>query len=218
MLLLVLAGAAAAIGLLLTTIAKISPWLQPLQPLVLAACFGLRRAVDRSRADLRGVPGAATAPLVAARLAAAYSAGFLASAFWNAVAGLPGALAWRMVATLAAATRGRGEIGRTPTLAGNIMLTPPALLAGLLLLGATLFLPSSRPAAVFKVVRRRDWRAASIVAAPEAIACAGLGLAPGGRNPPLAAAELTRILTLHRVAVLLAVAVLAAAAMLGLAD
>jgi adenosylcobinamide-phosphate synthase len=167
-------------------------------------------------------------------LAENFSDGIVAPAFWLAVGGLPGALAYKTVNTADSMIGHKNlrhrDFGWAAARFDDLVNLPASRLSALLIIGAALAVPGASPGNTWRAVLRDAGKHRSPNAGwPEAAMAGALGLSlagarhyggvrvddaemgAGGRRE-LAAADIRRALQLYRVADLLLVALLGIAA------
>ena len=183
---------------------------------VLAAATMLidqRRPFEEARRRMihLGGGGAGEASAAVPSLATGLAGGVIGASFWFALLGLPGLAAYRAVTSAASALDERrreiGVFGLAPSRLDEALSYLPAVLAGLVLAGAALFVPGARPgralgAMVREAPRHRNLARGFAVAAISG----GLGASPGS-------AEVRRALYLYAVACLLNLGLIALLAM-----
>ena len=205
LLVLVIAGSAAAAGAVLTAVLSLDAPLRLGEALVLASCLHLRKPMDAAALGARRLDGGDAAGAAAAfgagtraldehavarfaieRLSAEVARGVAAPLFWYLVLGLAGALAYvAIVATSASLARQRSSpsFSRVPDRVDAACSAPGTLIAALLIVLGGIFVPAGRPvAAVVTLARELGARQLQSWRWPIAAAAGALGLALGGRS------------------------------------
>ncbi len=209
----ILALVSAGAGWAVTALGSLAPfgWLA-----VLAAVTMLieqRRPFEEARRRMIHLDGGGVGEPSAAvaSLAISVAGGVIGVSFWFALLGLPGLAAYRAVAVIAALLDERrteiGVFGLTPSRLNEALSYLPAVLAGLVVAGAALFVPGARPERGFADMIREAPKHHNLAQGFVVAAMRGsLGASRG-------ALELRRALYLYTVACLLNVALVALLAM-----
>ena len=181
------------------------------------ALIDQRRPFDEARRRLihldgggKGDPGATIAAL-----ATGLAGGVIGASFWFALLGLPGLAAFRAIALTAALVDERrqtiGVFGLAPSRLDEALLYLPAMLSGLALAAAALFVPGARPGRVLGAMARDATRHHNLAH--------GFAIAAmlGSFGPTPATGDVRRALYLYLVACLLNLGAIALLAMASLA-
>ena len=209
----ILALVGAGAGWAVTALGSMAPfgWLAVLAAVTLLV--DQQRPFEDARRRLIHLDGGGTgdASAVVASLAIALAGGVIAVSFWFALLGLPGLVAYRTIAVIAALLDERrreiGVFGLAPSRLDEALLYLPAVLAGLVVAGAALFVPDARPGHALAGMVREAPRHHNLA---RGFAVAAMSASLGA---PLAQGEVRRALYLYAVACLLNLALVAALAM-----
>jgi adenosylcobinamide-phosphate synthase len=209
----ILALASAGAGWTVTVLGSAAPFGWVAIVAVTMALIDQRRPFEEARRHMIHLEGggAGDASAAVAALATGLAGGVIAATFWFALIGLPGLAAYRAIAVIAVLLDDRrsevGVFGLAPSRLDEALLYLPAVLAGLVVAAAAMFVPGARPGRALGAVIRdapkhHNLAHGCVIAAMTA----GFSASPG-------ALEVRRALYLYAVACLLNLALIALLAM-----